>query len=79
MLTWSTIVSVVLGLVKGIVSLFNKSVEYFREKMLIQTGKELEQGEMAKREIDINRRQTEILTQTITKDQTEKKLRDGNF
>lgn len=79
MLTWAGIVSAVLGLVRGVISLFSKSAEYFKEKMLIQTGRELQAGQMAKDEIDINRRQTEILSQTVTKDQTEKKLRDGTF
>jgi len=42
-------------------------------------GRQLQAGEMAQEEIEVNRKQTEILSQTVTKDQTEKKLRDGNF
>lgn len=79
MLTWASITSAILGLVRGVVSIFNKSVEWFKEKALIRMGRELEAAERAKQEIDINREQTEILSQTRTKEQTEKKLRDGEF
>lgn len=79
MLTWTTIVSAVLGLVRGVISLFNKSVEWFKEKALIRMGRELEAAEQAKEEIDINRRQTEILTQERTKEDVIKKLEDGKF
>lgn len=79
MLTWASITSAILGLVKGIVTLFNKSVEWFKEKALIRMGRELQAGEMAKEEIDINRKQTEILSQTRTKEETEEKMRHGTF
>lgn len=79
MITWASIASAILGLVRGVVSIFNKSVEWFKEKALIRMGRELQAGELAQNEIDINRKQTEILSQTRTKEQTEKKLRDGEF
>lgn len=79
MLTWASITSAVLGLVKGLVNLFYKSVDWFKEKALIRMGRELEAGQIAKDEIEVNRKQTEILLRTVTKEQTEKKLRDGKF
>lgn len=79
MLSWATVVSAILGLVKGIVSLFNKSVEWFKEKALIKMGRELQTAEQAKEEIEINRKQTEILTQERTKEDVVKKLESGKF
>lgn len=79
MLTWASITSAILGLIRGIALLFNKSVDWFKERALIKMGRQLQAGEMAQEEIEVNRKQTEILSQTVTKDQTEKKLRDGNF
>lgn len=79
MFTWASIASAILGLVKGIVSLFNKSIEWFKEKALIRMGRELESGDIAKEEVEINRKQTEILTQERTKEDVEKKLEQGNF
>lgn len=79
MLTWASITSAVLGLVRGIITLFNKSVEWFKEKALIKMGRDLEAAELAKKEIDINREQTEILTQDRSKKDTEKRLEEGTF
>lgn len=79
MFTWATITSAILGLVRGIVSLFNKSIEWFKEKALIRMGRELESGDIAKEEVEITRKQTEILTQDRTKEDVVKKLEDGKF
>lgn len=74
-----TILTAILGFLSQLPKLFSKVLDYFREKKLVQTGKELEAAELAKKEIDINRQQTEILSQTRTKEQTEEKLRHGKF
>lgn len=79
MFSWATITSAVLGLIRLIISAFNRSVEWFKEKALIRMGRELEAAERAKEEIDINRKQTEILTQERTKEDVEKKLESGKF
>lgn len=79
MLSWATITSTIFGLVRGIILLFNKSIDWFKEKALIRMGRELEAAERAKEEIDINRQQTEILTETRTKEDIIKKLESGKF
>lgn len=78
-MTWASIVASILGLIKGITGLYNRALDYFREKRLIKTGRELEAAELAKKEIEINREQTEILSQTRTKEETEEKLKHGKF
>jgi hypothetical protein len=53
--------------------------EYIKSSELIAQGKNEQQSELAKEEIEINRKQTEILSQEVTKEETIKKLEDGSF
>lgn len=53
--------------------------EYIKSSELISQGKNEQQAELAKEEIEINRQQTEILSQEVTKEETIKKLEDGTF
>ena len=53
--------------------------EYIKSSELIAQGKNEQQAELAKEEIEINRKQTEILSQEVTKEETIKKLEDGTF
>lgn len=53
--------------------------EYIKSSELISQGKNEQQAELAKEEIEINRKQTEILSQEVTKEETIKKLEDGTF
>jgi hypothetical protein len=46
---------------------------------LINQGREREQADIAKEEINVNREQTEILTKDQTREETVKKLDDGTF
>ena len=50
--------------------------EYIKSSELISQGKNEQQAELAKEEIEINRKQTEILSQEVTKEETIKKLED---
>lgn len=79
MLSWATITSTVLGLIRIVMLAFNKSVDWFKEKAFIRMGRELESADRAREEIDINRKQTEILTDSRTKEDVVKKLEDGKF
>jgi short-subunit dehydrogenase len=72
---WSTI----LGLVSGIVSIIAQVLEKIKKDELIRQGREQEQADIAKEEINVNRQQTEILTKDQTREETVKKLEDGNF
>jgi len=72
---WSTI----LGLVSGIVSIIAQVLEKIKKDELINQGREREQADIAKEEINVNREQTEILTKDQTREETVKKLDDGTF
>jgi hypothetical protein len=69
----------VLGLFSGIVQIFAKVLEQLKTNELINQGKELQQAEIAKEEIETSRQQTEILTKDQTREETIKKLEDGSF
>jgi short-subunit dehydrogenase len=72
---WATI----LGLVSGIVSIITQVLEKIKKDELIRQGREQEQADIAKEEINVTREQTEILTKDQTREETIKKLEDGNF
>jgi len=74
-----SITSIILGLFNGALGLFNKLIEYAKEVRLINFGREQQASDLAKEEIEINRKQTEILTQERTKEEVIKKMEDGDF
>ena len=74
-----SITSIILGLFNGALGLFNKLIEYAKEVRLINFGREQQVSDLAKEEIEINRKQTEILTQERTKEEVIKKMEDGDF
>lgn len=69
----------VLGLLNGLVQVFARVLEQLKRDELVNQGKELQQAEIAKDEIEVNRQQTEILTKDQTREETAKKLEDGTF
>lgn len=71
--------STIIGLFGGFFSFFGKIFDYWKSTELINQGKVLSQAELAKDEININRQQTEILSQERTKADTLRKLKDGTF
>lgn len=72
-------ITTILGFLSSLSQIISKVLDYFREKNLINQGKALQQAEIAKDEININREQTEILSQDRTKEETIKRLEDGTF
>lgn len=68
-----------LGLFSGLVQVFARVLEQLKRDELVTQGKELQQAEIAKDEIEVNRQQTEILTKDQTREETAKKLEDGTF
>lgn len=72
-------VSLILGLFSGVTSLFNRALDYFKEIRLVSWGEEKAKAEIAKDEIEINRKQTEILSQDRTREQVVNKMEDGSF
>jgi len=71
--------SVILGLLSGVVQGLLKVFDAIKTQELINQGRTLEQADRAKDEIEINRQQTEILAQNQSKEETIKKLEDGTF
>ena len=74
-----SITTIILGLLNGALGLFNKLIEYAKEIRLINFGREQQVSDLAKEEIEINRKQTEILTQDRTKEDVIKKMENGDF
>jgi hypothetical protein len=74
--TWLT---TILGLANGIIGLFSRALDYLKEIRLINWGKEQHAADLAKEEIEINRKQTEILNQDRTKADVVKRMEDGTF
>lgn len=57
----------------------NRALDYLKEVRLINWGKEQHAADLAKEEIEINRKQTEILNQDRTKEDVVKRMEDGSF
>ena len=59
--------------------LFSRVLDYLKEMRLVAWGREQHAADLAKDEIEINRKQTEILNQDRTKEDVIKRLNDGTF
>lgn len=71
--------STVLSILGGLVTLFTKLLIFLKEKSLVRFGREQMLADLAKEEINVNREQTEILTDSRTKDDIVKKLEEQKF
>ena len=69
----------ILGLFSGLSSLLGKALEFVKYKALVSWGKEQHAAELAKEEIEINRKQTEILNEDRTKSDVIKRMENGTF
>lgn len=69
----------IVGFASGFFKSLVRVLDMLKAKANINTGKALEQAEQAKQEAELNRKQTEILVQNRTKDETIKKLENGTF
>ena len=72
---WITVV----GLVNGVVKLFNGLLDYFKELKWVNIGKSLNQAEIAKEEAQITRETSEIINEDRTKEDTANRMDDGTF
>lgn len=72
---WSTVIT----FIGGIVSFFNKGLEYLKTKENIEQGRKEQAAEIAQKQAEIARKQAEVISQNQTKEQTEKKLDSGTF
>lgn len=72
-------ITVILGFLSGLFKSLTGILDVIKSQDLINRGKEEQQTEIAKDEIEINREQTQILSQERTREETIKKLEDGTF
>ena len=72
-------ITVILGFFSGAFKVFGKVIDIFKTKRDVNQGRILEQAEQAKRENELIRKETEILTENRTKDIVVKKLEKGTF
>jgi hypothetical protein len=75
----TSITSLILGLFNGALGVFGKFIDYVKEIRFINYGREQQLSDLAKEEIEINRKQTEILTQERTKEEVIKRMENGDF
>ena len=68
-----------MSILSSLSKLATKLLDYFKEKKLIEQGKTLEKAEIAIHELEINKKQTEIIMKDQSKEETVKKLKDGTF
>lgn len=76
MFSWLT---AILEFFNGIVDIFRKYLDSKKSDELIDQGKELQNADLAKKEIESVREQTEILTKDVSKEDLIKQLESGEF
>lgn len=72
-------IAAILGFFSGAFKAFGRILDMLRTKRDINRGRILEQAEQAKRENELMRKETEVLTERRNKDDTIKKLKKGTF
>lgn len=75
----NSFIAVLLGFFTGFMKTATKILELVKEKQFQATGRKLEQAEQAKDEVEVTRKQTEILIEDRKKSDTIKRLEDGTF
>lgn len=74
-----SLITTILAIFSSIFKFGMSVFDYIKSAELISQGKNEQQSDLAKEEIEINRKQTEILSQEVTKEETVKKLEEGTF
>lgn len=69
----------ILGLLSGFFSVFSRILEYFKKEELKNEGKTEVIKEIAVKEVEITRKQTEVLIKDEKREDTIKKLENGTF
>lgn len=72
-------VTAVLGFFSGFFKTFGRILDMLNTKKNVEHGRVLEQADLAKREAELNRKETEVLIEKRTKDDVAKKLESGTF
>jgi cell division septal protein FtsQ len=69
----------ILGFLSGFFSVFSSILEYFKKEEIKNEGKNEIVNEISIKEVEINRRQTEVLIKDEKREDTIKKLENGTF
>lgn len=69
----------ILGFLSGFFSVFSRILEYFKKEELKNEGKTEVIKEIAVKEVEITRKQTEVLIKDEKREDTIKKLENGTF
>ena len=72
-------ITTILGFLSGFFSVFSRILEYFKKEEIKNEGKNEIVKEIAVKEVEINRGQTEVLIKDEKKEDTIKKLENGTF
>jgi len=71
--------SAILGLLSAAANYAVKALDYFKFKQAFEAGKEVEKGDIAAKEVQVDRKQDEIMMTEQTKSETVKRLENGTF
>lgn len=69
----------ILGFLSGFFSVFSRILEYFKKEEIKNEGKNEIVKDIAVKEVELNRRQTEVLIKDEKREDTIKKLESGTF
>ena len=69
----------ILGFLSAVPKLLVKTLDYFKFKQAVQAGRELEKGDIAAKEVKVDREQDKIMMTEVTRKETEDKLKNGTF
>lgn len=72
-------IGIVLGFLSGFFKTATKVLELIKAKQFQTQGRQLEQAEQAKEEVQINREQQEIMLEDRKREDTIKRMEDGTF
>lgn len=72
-------ITAILGFLSGFFSVFSRILEYFKKEEIKNEGKNEIVKEIAVKEVEITRKQTEVLIKDEKREDTIKKLESGTF
>jgi hypothetical protein len=75
----ATLWAALVGMMTGLAKVFSKALELWKTEEMIQQGKSLQQAEIAKEEVAINRETSEIIAADVPEEETIRKLENGSF
>lgn len=68
-----------LGFGVELIKLFNRVLDFFKRKIAVEEGRQLEQAEIAKYQEQLTRETSEIILAERSEEETKKRLEDGSY